>query len=164
LHGALCFCARGCTRTKLHRCTRLSTIFITQRAIGYSKVKVKLSLCLTKYHAVKVYEGVVVQLHAFLTSAVDGDEWSASRPGRFTLGERTSGTHFIGGWASPRAGLDAVMKRKIPSPHRESNSNLPARSLVTIPTELLRLVFVTVLQRLRVLPVVNNNLICDVTD
>jgi len=25
--------------------------------------------------------------------------------------ERTRGTHWIGGWVGPRAGLDAVMKR-----------------------------------------------------
>jgi hypothetical protein len=40
----------------------------------------------------------------------------------------------------PRAGLDAVAKRKIPSSRRESNperSDRPARSLVAIPTELL---------------------------
>jgi hypothetical protein len=35
--------------------------------------------------------------------------------------ERAPGTHWIGGWVGPRAGLDAVMKRKIPSPRRESN-------------------------------------------
>jgi len=34
--------------------------------------------------------GVEIQLHAFLTSALDGGEWSASRPGRFTSQERTS--------------------------------------------------------------------------
>jgi hypothetical protein len=28
--------------------------------------------------------GVEVYLHAFLTSALDGGEWSVSRPGRFT--------------------------------------------------------------------------------
>jgi len=34
----------------------------------------------------KAYQGVellVVQLHSFLNPALDGDEWSASRPGRF---------------------------------------------------------------------------------
>jgi hypothetical protein len=41
------------------------------------------------------------------------DEWSASRSGRFTPGERTSGTHWIGGWVDPRAGLDDVEKRKL---------------------------------------------------
>jgi hypothetical protein len=30
-------------------------------------------------------------------------------------------THWIGGWVGPRAVLDAVVKRKIPSPRRESN-------------------------------------------
>jgi len=29
---------------------------------------------------------------------LDGGEWSASRPGRFTPKERTPGTHWIGGW------------------------------------------------------------------
>jgi hypothetical protein len=61
----------------------------------------------------------------FLTSALDGDEWLASRPGRFTPGERAPGTHWIGGWVDPRAVLDAVVKRKIPSPRREWNPRTP---------------------------------------
>jgi hypothetical protein len=81
-------------------------------------IKVKLSLCLTKHHAMKTYWGVEVQLHA-LTSALDGGEWLASRPGRFTPRERAPGTHWIGGWVGPRAILDTVVKRKIPSPRRE---------------------------------------------
>jgi hypothetical protein len=60
-----------------------------------------------------------------LTSALDGGEWSASRPGRFTPRERAPGTHWIGGWVGPRAVLDAVVKRKIPIPHRESNPRTP---------------------------------------
>jgi hypothetical protein len=60
-----------------------------------------------------------------LTSALDGVEWSTSRPGRFTPRERAPGTHWIGGWVGPRAGLDAVVKRKIPSPRRESNPTTP---------------------------------------
>jgi len=43
-----------------------------------------------------------------LTSAVDGDEWLGSRPGRFTVKERDPGTHWIGGWVGPKAVLDAV--------------------------------------------------------
>jgi hypothetical protein len=35
------------------------------------KVKVKLSLSLTKCHAMKTYWGVEVELHAFLTTAVN---------------------------------------------------------------------------------------------
>jgi hypothetical protein len=59
-----------------------------------------------------------------LTPALDGGEWSASR-GRFTPRERAPGTHWRGGWVGPRAGLDAVVKRKIPSPRRESNPRSP---------------------------------------
>jgi len=44
---------------------------------------------------------VEVQLHAFLTSALDGGEWSVSGPGRFIRRERAPDTHWIGeaGWA-----------------------------------------------------------------
>jgi hypothetical protein len=55
-----------------------------------------------------------------LTSALDGGELSASRPGRFVLMERAPITRWIGGWVGPRAGLDAVVKGKIPSPCRDS--------------------------------------------
>jgi hypothetical protein len=34
-------------------------------------------------------------------------------------------THWIGGWVGPKAGLDAVVRRKIPSPCRESNPRTP---------------------------------------
>jgi hypothetical protein len=49
--------------------------------------------------------------HVFLTTALVGSEWSASRPGRFTPGERAP--RRIGGcWVGPRAGLDITEKRK----------------------------------------------------
>jgi hypothetical protein len=51
-------------------------------------------------------------IHIFLTSALAGRKWSASRPGRFTAGERHPSTHWIGGWVDPRAGLEDVEKRK----------------------------------------------------
>jgi hypothetical protein len=51
--------------------------------------------------------------------------WSASRPDRFTPRERAPGTHWIGGWVGPRAVVDAVVKRKIPSPRRESSPRTP---------------------------------------
>jgi hypothetical protein len=53
------------------------------------------------------YGGVDVKIHVFLTSALDGGEWSVSRTGRFI-----PGTHWIGGWAGPRTGLDDTEKRK----------------------------------------------------
>jgi hypothetical protein len=48
-----------------------------------------------------------------LTSALAGGESSASRPGRFTPRETAPGTHWIGSWMDPRAGLDVVEKGKI---------------------------------------------------
>jgi hypothetical protein len=65
-----------------------------------------------------------------LKSALDGGdldegEWSASRPGRFIPRERAPDTHWLGGWVGPRAVLEAVVKRKIPSPRRESNLRIP---------------------------------------
>jgi hypothetical protein len=44
--------------------------------------------------------------------ALVGGEWTALRPGRFTPGERASGTHWIGGWVGPRAVLDDVKNRE----------------------------------------------------
>jgi hypothetical protein len=55
---------------------------------------------------------VDVQIHIFSTSALAGGKWSDSRPDNFTPGERAPGTHWTGGWVKPRAGLDALEKRK----------------------------------------------------
>jgi hypothetical protein len=55
----------------------------------------------------KAYRGVNVQIHIFLTSALAGGEWSASRPDHFT-----PDTQRIGRWTDPRAGLDDMEKRK----------------------------------------------------
>jgi hypothetical protein len=104
----------------LHRDTRL-----VSSTSDVFKGKVKLSLCLTKHHAMKTYWGVEVKLHDSLTSTLEGGEWSVSRPSRFTPRERAPGTHWIGGWVGPGAVLDAVVKRKIPSPRRESNPKTP---------------------------------------
>jgi len=60
-----------------------------------------------------------------LASALDGGEWSASHPSHLTTREEAPGTHWIGGWVGPRAILDAVLGRKIPSPHCESNPRTP---------------------------------------
>jgi hypothetical protein len=49
----------------------------------------------------------------FLTSALDGGEWSASRPSRFTPRGNAPGTHWIGCWVGPRAGLDGMEKRNL---------------------------------------------------
>jgi hypothetical protein len=55
-------------------------------------------------------------MHSF-TWALDGGEWSASRPHCFTPRERTPGIHWIGVWVGPRTGLVVVWKKKkFPSP------------------------------------------------
>jgi hypothetical protein len=63
----------------------------------------------------KAYGRVNVRIYVFLTSALDGGEWSASRPGRFTPGKsprypldkKLDGT---------RTSLEEVKKRKILPP------------------------------------------------
>jgi len=79
-----------------------------------SYVKSKLSLCLTKHHANEdvLGEWRYSSTHSS-TSAIDGCEWLASRPGRFTPRERAPGTHLVGVWVGPRAGLDAVVSSSV---------------------------------------------------
>jgi hypothetical protein len=60
------------------------------------KVKVKLTLFLTKHHAMKTYWRSGGETPRILTSALDGGEWSASRSGGFTSRQRATGTHWIG--------------------------------------------------------------------
>jgi hypothetical protein len=106
---------------------------------------VKLSLCLTKFHTTKTYWVVEVQLHAFLTSAQDGGELSASRPGRFTAGDRTPGKYWLRCWVGPRAGLERWRRERISSlPCRKSNHGRPAPNLVTTLTELPQLPYLPV--------------------
>jgi hypothetical protein len=76
---------------------------------------------ITEHHAIKAYWGSAGIAPRILTSVLDGVEWSASRPGRFIPRERAPSTHWIGGWVGPRAGLDAVVKIRIPSPCQDSN-------------------------------------------
>jgi hypothetical protein len=54
----------------------------------------------------KTYGGVDIYTHVFLTSALAGGNWSASRPDRFTPGEKAPVTYWIGGWVDPIADLN----------------------------------------------------------
>jgi len=51
-----------------------------------SRLKYKLFpvLPFTEHHAKKAYWGMEIWLHTFLTSALDGGEWSASQSDLFT--------------------------------------------------------------------------------
>jgi hypothetical protein len=71
----------------------------------------------------KAYGGVDVYIHIFLTSALIGGEWSASRPGRFTPGERAPFTHWIGGCG--RRGEEKILDHtgtRTPTPRSSSLS------------------------------------------
>ena len=72
-------------------------------------------------HAMNVY------LQSFLTSAIDGGRWSASRPGYFTPWEEIPNTHWVGGWLGFRFGLDAMQKRK-QSYHAANQTEIPQMS------------------------------------
>jgi hypothetical protein len=110
------------------------------------KVNVKLSLCFNwaPRHGGVLGDWRYSSTHS-LTSALDGDDWSASRPGRFTPRETAPGTHWIGGWVGPRAVLEAdklqyfvayqiptlwvlmaIHKNKILSKFLYSHCNLPS--------------------------------------
>jgi len=71
--------------------------------------------------------------------ALDGGQWSASRPGRFNTGERTSDTHWIGGWVGQKPVWKRWWREKSPYPCRESNPSRPAPSPVTMLSELCRM-------------------------
>jgi hypothetical protein len=97
---------------------------VSNLAIG-NKHKTQTYSITSTCNKVNVRNGAVS--YSFLTSALDGGEWSDSRPGRFTPRERATGTHWKGGWVGPSAVVDAIVKRKIPSPLRKSNSKNPDR-------------------------------------
>jgi hypothetical protein len=90
------------------------------------KGKVKLSLCFnwTPHHEGVLGEWRYSSTHS-LTWALGGGKWAASRTSRFTPRERSRGTHWIGSLVGSRAIMDAVVKRKIPSPLRETNPRTP---------------------------------------
>jgi hypothetical protein len=54
-------------------------------------------------------------------------------PAALPPGKAPPGTDCIGGRVGPRAGLDAVVRRKIPSSYRDSNPRSPSPQLRPIP-------------------------------
>jgi hypothetical protein len=66
----------------------------------------------------------------FVTSALDGGEWSASRSCCLTPRTTVPGTHCIGSWVGLRPGLDVTEKRKVSFPSRELNSDSSVVQLV----------------------------------
>jgi hypothetical protein len=60
----------------------------------------------------KAHGGMEVQLHSFLTSALDDGEWSISHPSHFTLGESVLSNYWIEGFVGPRGSLNTFEKRR----------------------------------------------------
>jgi hypothetical protein len=77
----------------------------------------------------------------FFTSAVDGGEWSAPRPCRFTLGKTASSIHCVeAGWApEPDRTFWRREKSLALAVNRTPFFRPPIPRPVTIPTELARL-------------------------
>jgi hypothetical protein len=46
----------------------------------------------------KIYRAAETQLHVFLTSSLDGDEWSVTGPNRYNTRERAPGTNYREEW------------------------------------------------------------------
>jgi hypothetical protein len=64
----------------------------------------------------KMYGAVEVYLHVFLASEVDGGEWSASRTGRFTTGERAPRYSLDRRLGGPQSRTEHDGEKKIPAP------------------------------------------------
>jgi hypothetical protein len=94
----------------------VSILRVTALDLSLTSVETRNFLNSTKHYAMKTYGGVEIKAKAFLTSALGGDERSASCSGYFTTRERDSGTHWLLGCMGSRTGLDAVVKRQIYCP------------------------------------------------
>ena len=84
--------------------------------------------------ATRTYRRVEVQLHPFLTS-VSGDEWSASRPDRFTPERKVPLCPLYRRLVRLKAETDALEKKSFNLPGIEPRFfGRTARSIVNIPT------------------------------
>jgi hypothetical protein len=74
----------------------------------------------------ETYVEMEVQLHAFLTSSLDGGEWWVSHSSRFTSRRQYPNAHWIADQEGAKSGLNAVAKRKkksMPLPRIEPRSS-----------------------------------------
>jgi hypothetical protein len=74
--------------------------------------KIRLSLSLINHRAIKMYGGVEVELHAFLTFAIDRNKFQFHVPAVLLRG---GGGNRMGieGWVGTTAGLDGAEPREI---------------------------------------------------
>jgi hypothetical protein len=76
--------------------------------------------------------------YSFLTPTLDGEMDKVTFRPPFTLGERSPGTHWIGGWVDLRTGLETEAREEILCLYRGSNPGCPVCSqtlyLLTYPS------------------------------
>jgi hypothetical protein len=122
----------SCSPLKVKRCFGgASVLYLQCRTIIQQETSMKHVTSTTSSELALCHEDVWdsgSRAPPFLTSALDGVEWSDSRPGRFSSEERALGTCWMGGWVGSRAGVDSVEERK--NLHfRESDPCHPTRIL-----------------------------------
>lgn len=75
------------------------------------------------YHSILVgYRGVEVFLLSFISSVLDGSEWSSECPSCHILREIVTGTPWIGGWTCTSAAVNILEKRNISCLCKVSNA------------------------------------------
>jgi len=80
-------------------------------------------------HDMKACGGKEAQLHQLLTFLLAKGDWTATRPGRFTVGGRAPCIHMIWSWVETRACLNTS--------ERDVSLVCPVRNLTTIPSRCL---------------------------
>jgi hypothetical protein len=115
----------GCEDDRLHRA-------VSQKAVSFVPTAARtwnltsINVCKRKavpLHAMEALGGEEYSSYSFTTSALDGGEWSASRPGRSLPPAKEPPIPIVqeAGWAPDDRG-------KILCPYRGSNPGRPARS------------------------------------
>jgi hypothetical protein len=64
-----------------------------EKEVNILLIRVKKVVPMPKHHTTKIYRGVKLKLHALLTSALDGDEWSYLCSDYFTPRKGVPGIH-----------------------------------------------------------------------
>lgn len=98
---------RSCSSLRMET-SSLNAICTILVWIQYKTGKDKLFL----YNTWRHLRGMGIYVHLLLSLALGGSEWSASYPNHLTPRERSPNTHLIGGWVSPRFGLDFLWRKR----------------------------------------------------
>jgi len=86
-------------------------LFKQKELMSHNRLYLPKQTKLSLYTSLRHVGGMAVLLHPFLTSALIWGEWLAFILGHFFPGDRTPGTHWVGGWMGCTAGLGILEKR-----------------------------------------------------